>query len=669
MKRSEQLARLSSFATLIDIASSRAPGEATADILARSTGISVQRYGGPGALAVLSIRGADPGEIEVFLDRTPLRTAAQSMVDLSTLDLSQIESIEVYRSVPPTDLGGEASGAAIRLVTANTARRQTVLRATSGSYGTTELEALASGSWRRYGYLFSASRFETDGDFRYFSDNGTPHASNDDSWLAWSNGASTRDLFFGKLDIGLPFGLDLEWSTQGADRRQGVPGMSGTPTVAARLAAEDWLHRFEITTDRKSSNPQIHFNLYGFAERKQDHYEDPLRELAVTGTPSDVEQRTTRDGVGLYQRVHWVQTPGLGQHSLELLAEMRRERLRREPPPGHPTEDQRQRDGSLISIGDNWEALAGKLHANAFYRWEETSDNYTGSDPYRPFSLQAEHRASSRGPNAGVRLTPLYGLTLKANAARQTRFPTFAEMFGYYGAIAGNPALEPETGWRWDAGWLWEPEGPLPGGIGLRNEIAYYENRTEDMIVFVLVSNRQTKPLNLDAARIRGCEMSCALEHLPLLRDLAVLPSIEALGRRMLHAAQVAPAARTDASLAIQTQWQDARDEGVSPIYAGKQLTYHPEWRAQIQLDLVQGRWQIRYLADYRDKMYWARSNLSDFECPAQWRHDLTLRCNLLGERLAASLRVENLANARLEDVRGYPLPGRSWFSGLEVRL
>jgi outer membrane cobalamin receptor len=200
----------------------------------------------------------------------------------------------------------------------------------------------------------------------------------------------------------------------------------------------------------------------------------------------------------------------------------------------------------------------------------------------------------------------------------------------------------------------------------------------EKMIVFVLVSNRQTKPLNLDAARVRGCETSLTLEHVPVLRDLAVLPLIERIPGRVARLLTGRPAdvlgdstharPHSDAIVSAQIQWQDARDDGISPIYSGKRLTYHPEWRVRIQIDLAQGRWQVRYAADYRDEMYWARSN-SDFKCAAQWRHDLLLRCGLYGERLGASLRVENLADDELEDVRGYPLPGRSWFGGLEARL
>ncbi|MBD3236307.1 MAG: TonB-dependent receptor [Candidatus Eisenbacteria bacterium] len=671
--RAERLARLSSFVTLLDVSAERGPAEDAAALLSRNVGLTIQRLGGPGSRSTISIRGADPGEVEVFLDRTPLRSAARGVVDLSALDLSQVAFLEIYRSAPPNDLGGAAAGAAVRLVTREGGARQTLLRASGGSYGTREFEAIASGRLQAHRYFFSASRFHTEGDYPYWSDNGTMHDAADDAWRTWSNGAIDRDALFGKLNLALPLGTELEWSSQISRSDEGVPGTGRRPTRRVRLRSRGQLHRAELSTDPRR-DPLLRAHLYGFLERARHHYEDPERELAVTGTPGEVEQHLERQGLGLFLARGWMPGaragtphPWLGHHSFELLLERREESLRRSPPPERPQEDLRQRRGRVLSVGDNWDALGGRLHLSAFHRWERIASNYVGSDPYRPFVAQREQIARAAGPRLGGRLALGGGIQVKANYAHQTRFPTFTELFGYFGTMQGNPELRPETGKRWDVGWTWAPPAERPGQIALRSEHVYFESDLREMIVFIRVSDRETKPLNLDRARIRGHEFSLTLDHLPLLRQAALLPLLENAVRRLLGAPGAEPGTR-DASLALHLTAQDARDRGVSPIYHGQQLTYHPPLQSHLRCDLRHDRWQLAYTLGHRDPIYWGRSNLPAFRTRAQWRHDLQLGCRLAGGRLRASLRIENLADAPLEDVRGYPLPGRCWFAGLEVR-
>jgi len=640
--RRQVFLRQTPFASLLDVDQVRGPAESAPDLLERCAGLSVRRYGGPGAMATLSIRGADAGQVEIFLDRTPLRTAAQGMVDLNALDLNQVESIEIYRSGAPTELGGEASSSAIRLVTRSGGPRTAQLRISAGSYRTQEIDASASGAWRGQRYFFAASRFVTRGSFLYRSDNGTSQETADDAWLHWTNGDAVRTNLFGKLTAGLPLGLSLEGSTQHASRDQGIPGTSRQPTHEVRLETRTWLHRAEIAPAPAWHGPWRP-TLYGFLESTDRGYRDPLRELNVTGTPRQVDQEQARAGVGVHLKRAWsAPLPALGIHHLEALAELRREVSRTLPPPGRPEEDRRTRHARLLSLGDGVDLLGGGLGLTAFYRWERSSDNFTGADPWRPFAARPEHVARVQGPSLGARLSLGRGHTLKANWARQARFPTFSELFGYAGTMQGNPALQPESGSRQDLGWTWEPErGPL--GMRWRTEGVFYRSDLERMIVFVTVSDRETRPLNLDRARIRGAELSLTLDELPLLRALR-------------------PA------LAGYLHWQDARDEGASPVYHGKQLTYHPPWQAHARCDLTRGRWQVTYAAQYRAASYWGRSNLPQFRGAAQQSEDLTLRYRLARRGLTAALRLENLRNRPLEDVRGYPLPGRSWFLEIEWR-
>jgi iron complex outermembrane recepter protein len=648
--RRDLLLRMPGFTTLIDIAAERGPAEGAGDLLERTVGASVLRRGGPGAMATLSIRGIDPGHVEVFLDRVPLRTASQGTVDLNTLDLAHFEAIEVYRSLPPPELGGETAGAAIRLVPRSVGGTRVGLHASGGSFGTRSLATSASLAHHGTSGLVSFARFETNGDFRYLNDNGTEQETADDRWETWTNGNVRRDDLLARVSQALGHGLKLDVASQLSRSEQGVPGTGHQPTQRTRLETTGALHRASLELDTGGQHP-VRAEIYGHLSSEERRYRDPDRELAVTGTATRVDQQQDRFGVGAHASWVWWGPGWTGTHEPELLWEGHEENLRNLPLPGRPQEDRRHRRGNLLSLGDRWNPWRGRLTLEAHYRWEQARNNYTGANPWRPFSPQPEQTTSHEGPRYGARCDIGRGWSLEGTFARYARFPTFVELFGYAGTIQGNPKLEPERGQRWDAGCAWQC-GSRPAGMQMSAEASYYTSSVEQMIVLITISDRETKPANLDAARIRGAELSLTVDHLPLLCDLR-LPGVT----------------RGDAALTGHITWEDARDEGRSPVYHGKQLTYHPPWRAALQLAWTQGPFSARHEARYQDGAYWGRSNLPEFRSPGFWNHDLSLRWEVRAQLIALAVRVENLLDERHEDIRGYPLPGRSWFGGIDVAL
>ncbi|MCK4302776.1 MAG: TonB-dependent receptor, partial [Candidatus Eisenbacteria sp.] len=463
--RLEELRLGSSFATRIVVADERGPAEGMADLLERSVGLAIRRYGGPGSIATLSVRGMDPGEVEIFLDHVPLRTASQGMVDLSTIDLAQVESIEIYRSAPPADLGGEVAGAAVRLITRSGGpRHQLGLHSSAGSYGTWTLEAFASGSFKENRYILGAARFRTEGDFLYFNDNGTEHNATDDSWEHWTNGDVLRESLFTRLSRTFRSVGSFDWSSQFWHSDQGLPGTNHQPTHESRLWMRGALHRAEWTAE-KHLGGALRIHLYGSLGNEDRHYRDPLRELAVPGASAlraDQEQERAGGGLHLAWTLCSISRPWLGIHRFEVLGESRRELLRNLPLPGRSEEDRRRRESGVFSIGECIEVMDDRLRFDLFYRWDRSRDNYTGVNPYRPFEPCPKHTSEYRGPRLGLRARLGQGLILKANYARQARFPTFAELFGYGGAIHSNPTLMPEQSRRMDLGWVWNaPIQPL----------------------------------------------------------------------------------------------------------------------------------------------------------------------------------------------------------------
>ncbi len=639
-KGSDRLERESSFATRIDLDSHRGPGTDLGEILRRSVGVMIQRYGGPGALSTVSIRGADPGEVEVFLDHVPLRTAARGMVDLSALDLGSLAALEVYRSAPPDGLGGESAGSAIRLVTREGGPTRLSWRTDGGAYDTWRHEAALSGSWRDARYLLTLSRFATEGDFGYRDDNGTPENPDDDRDLLWSNGDLVRENLMARWTQKLDGVGSIDYAAQIWHTDQGLPGSDRQPTEHSRLRSRGSLHRLELETTRRLL--PVHITVRGFYQEDDLHYRDPERELAVPGaSATEADQALERWGYTALARKPFFfrDRSMLGFHSAEVMAQRRHERLRNLPPPDRTEEDERERLSTVVSVGDRVEWAGGRLHADLFYRWNHVADNYTGSNPYQPFTAGPTHRTRTHGAHAGLRASLGRGHTLKANYADQARFPTFVELFGYAGTIQRNPELRPETGWRADLGWQWDwPMRLLRANI--ETEAAVYTSRREQMIVLIRISERETKPVNLDRASLYGAEFSWRCT------------------------ARAARAADGRPAFFGHVHWQHTRDEGRAVLYHGKELTYHPPWQIQLGIEWPHGAWRLAYLAHYRDQAYWSRSNLPDYRTDALWLHEAQLGWRPVSQG-ELSLRIENLYDARGEDIQGYPLPGRTWYAGI----
>src|SRR5690606_8143340 len=119
--------------------------------------------------------------------------------DLGQLELGGFSSLELYRGGVPAHIGGAALGGALALSSAvgpAPSGKRLTLSTGAGSFGARHLRArwLDGTGDGSFGYHLSAGYRGGDGDFRYFSDGGTPLSPGDDS------SAVRRNNGFDRLD-------------------------------------------------------------------------------------------------------------------------------------------------------------------------------------------------------------------------------------------------------------------------------------------------------------------------------------------------------------------------------------------------------------------------------------------------------------------------------------
>jgi vitamin B12 transporter len=121
-----------------------------ADVLRRVAGVHVDAVGGRGGTGSLYMRGADPNYTLVLVDGVRVNdptNARGGSFDFSTLDVADVERVEIARGPYSAVYGGDALGGVINIVTRRAPQERTnaSLDATGGAYDTREIAVRAGG--------------------------------------------------------------------------------------------------------------------------------------------------------------------------------------------------------------------------------------------------------------------------------------------------------------------------------------------------------------------------------------------------------------------------------------------------------------------------------------------------------------------------------------------
>ncbi|MFU8804368.1 MAG: TonB-dependent receptor, partial [Bradymonadaceae bacterium] len=250
-------------------------------------------------------------------------------------------------------------------------------------------------------------------------------------------------------------------------------------------------------------------------------------------------------------------------------------------------------------------------------------------------------RATPILPAAGLIWRAAPTLHFKANAARTFRAPDFDELYLDTESVRGNPNLDPERAWTFDAGLqAGDPEltrKPWSAGVTV------FENHIEEMILFLPTSAYLFEAMNLSDALSRGLELTAALRPFRRLQlhggytlTRAHLKSDGATSSRLPHQPLHRGQLRLSTDLSELAIWRTLHHVG---------LHTSASYRSRIHLDHFQNlRNQPALFLD-------AGANVA------------------ITPRISLDLNVYNLLDhRRAEDTLQRPLPGRALFVGLTIR-
>lgn len=147
-----------------DIAASRK--STVIELLKDVPGISIAQQGGLGKFGSVFMRGANSNHVLVFVDGVEMNDPSTpgNLYDLSSLQLSCVEKIEIVRGPQSTLYGSDAIAGVINIFTKKAGGEPAV--SLSGEYGSNNYfrgGGNISGSFSSFGYSLSASGLKSDG--------------------------------------------------------------------------------------------------------------------------------------------------------------------------------------------------------------------------------------------------------------------------------------------------------------------------------------------------------------------------------------------------------------------------------------------------------------------------------------------------------------------------
>jgi len=107
-------------------------------VLNTTTGVRVRESGGMGSEFKFSVNGFAGEQIKFFLDGIPMDNYGSSFT-LNNIPVTMAERIDVYKGVVPIDLGGDALGGAVNIVTNRSINRFVDASYSFGSFNTHKL--------------------------------------------------------------------------------------------------------------------------------------------------------------------------------------------------------------------------------------------------------------------------------------------------------------------------------------------------------------------------------------------------------------------------------------------------------------------------------------------------------------------------------------------------
>ncbi len=581
---------------------------ALADLLAVEAGVQVRQVGGIGSFASVSIRAANSNQTAVYLDGVKLNSGSRASIDLSVLELLNVESVDIYRGSSPLQLGHGSIGGAVNL-TSLTAKDKPSTRVLfgGGSFSTRRLQASHQSRIGRWGVVGAIGKLNSENDFRFVDGNGTPLNALDDTRQPRHNAAVEQNAALLRTSYRWNADSDTKVLFQVNNKDLGVPEWRNAEDNNASYATDD--QQLQLThsiNDVGNWNSSLTF----FQHDADSHFDD--REKGVSLAERDSYSDSTTRGSKFYAE-------RIGERgTLGITGELRKEELASRDEILDFENYAVERDALSAAVQYAWFNQRGNLLITPSINYQSISDQYKGITR-RNETTQSNQKVS---PQLGALLEVNSRWSVRANVGQYYREPAFYELFGSRGLIRGNENLRPESGTNADIGFSYQPSS------NWKLDATLFASDRTDLITTVYDTIGLGYTVNAGHARVLGLELA--------------------------HQWRSANGLTAQVNLTVQDAINLSNNQAINK----NTLPGEAAMSGFARIAYKQPRYRVWAEAEVKTDRFYDEANL----LPAKDTFLQNIGLDWYWQNAQTSLAINNIGNDIVEDFNGFPRPGRAFF-------
>jgi vitamin B12 transporter len=581
------------------------------DALRIVPGVNVVRSGSAGAQTSLFMRGGESDYVRVLVDGVAMNDPGGA-IDLSTITLDNVERIEVVRGAASVLYGSDAVTGVVHIFTRQAhAPLDTRLAARGGSFGTTDLDGSIGIRRRGRGLTLALADHRSDGMLPFNNDYRSGVASLRGTTLLPGNAALAVTLRNGDSRFAYPTdgsGNVVDRNAHRGERRFSTSAEL-SKSFGSKVDALISLGSLELH-GRTSDAPDSPGDTAGFYSYRSK------------GT---VRRRTAQVQANVHPSERTTVTLGLE----------------------YSGEEQRSADSSNYDFSLNrfdahriTRAAFGQLLGEAGRLTYSVGGRVDDNDVYGVFQTARASGAFRMWKSARIR----------GSVGSAFKSPTFLESFSTAFSV-GNPALRPERSRSWEAGL----EQRLAND-NLELSVVWFDQRFRDLIQYTYRTPTDPNYFNVAAASARGLETSVRVSA---ARGVDLWANATALRTRVDDAG-----------------FQEGAGTGATFVRGERLLRRAPQTLSAgasiSRLAHTQLQFSLTHVAS-RDDRDFSAFPASPVELDAYTRVDFGGEYQLGGLRsqlwrnAALTWRLENVFDARYNEIAGFSAPGRVILAGFRI--
>lgn len=635
-------------------------------VIGRAGGVRIREEGGTGSDFNLSIHGLSGNAVRYFIDGIPM-SAMGSAVTLANLPVNLIERIEIFKGVVPAELGEDALGGAINIITRSDKRNSLDASMGYGSFNTLKGDLNAQTVNSKNGFTIRPSLGFSTSDNNYIMrgvevwNNAAQEYQKVDK-RRFHDGYNSR---FGKIESGWTgrkwadealIGITVATSDKEIQTGQKQTVVVGDATrentslsLSARYAKRNFIIQklsarlFMSHTNDHTTLTDTTFRVYSW-----DGSWVNTSFSEVTGRGKSIRHYKRPQTIGRANMTYAIaKTTTVGiNYMLYATGNERYDDFDRQ---FISTNDQMTRHITGIYLNHN--AFNDKVNISFFAKnytfhtrlKQKDLGSITGIDDINPTATK-----NFEGYGVAGRYTFSSMLSAKASFEKSIRLPSANEFLGNRQTIYPNFKLKPETGLNLNLGLYGERSTGQKSKI--QYESSFFLRKVEDYILRVQMNERQSQYDNIASATINGIEAELAWNYGNKLR------------------------------ISANGSYIDERNKNRFKINGSPDVTYNnrmpnrpwlfanaeAEWNIHNPLGIKESRLQLSYLVRYTQYFYltWeAHGNKNTKSIiPSQYAHSAAATWHFKSNRYALSTECSNLLNHKLYDNYMLQKPGRAYF-------